>query len=97
LVGRAYFSRGAWLWLGMRAVLSALLVVFSANPLRIPGVVSAGLVALVFVISYADLQRRDEGTLLHNLGLPTMLVVAISALPAIVAESAIKIAQSLGG
>ncbi|HXV17765.1 MAG TPA: hypothetical protein VD758_13350 [Gemmatimonadaceae bacterium] len=78
-------------------MLSALLVSFSANPLRIPAFVSVALVAMIVVISYADLQRRDEGTLLHNLGLPVRLVVAISALPAIVAESAIRIAQAVGG
>jgi hypothetical protein len=96
LVGRAYFNRGAWLWLAMRAVLGVLLLFFSSSPLRIPGVVSAALVAAVLIISYADLQRRNERTLLHNLGLPVMLIIGISALPAILAESAIKIAQSLG-
>lgn len=80
----------------MRAVLGVLLVFFSASPIRVPGAVSAALVAAVFIISYADLQRRKERTLLHNLGLPVMLIVAISALPAILAESAIKLAQSLG-
>jgi hypothetical protein len=57
---------------------------------------SVALVATVLIISYADLQRRRERTLLHNLGLPVLLIVGISALPAILAESAIKIAQSLG-
>jgi hypothetical protein len=78
-------------------MLSALLVSFGANPLRMPVFASVGIVALVAVISCADLQRRDEGTLLHNLGLPMMLIVAIAALPAIVAEFAIRIAQSLVG
>jgi hypothetical protein len=80
----------------MRAVLGMLLVAFSANPLRIPAVVSSALVAAVLVISYAELQRRKERTLLHNLGLPVMLMVGMSAVPAIIAESAIKLAQSLG-
>jgi hypothetical protein len=79
----------------MRVMLAALLGFFSANPIRIPVALSAALVAAVVMISYADLKRRDERTLLHNLGLPVMLVVGLCALPAIVAESAIKIAQSL--
>lgn len=79
----------------MRAAVGGLFVVFSASPLRFPVAVSAVLVVVVFIVSYADLQRRREGNLLHNLGLPVMLIVAISTLPAIVAESAIKIAQSL--
>jgi hypothetical protein len=80
----------------MRAVFGVLLVLFSASPLRIPVAVSAALIGAVLIISYADLQRRKERTLLHNLGLPVLLIVGISALPAILAESAIKIAQSLG-
>lgn len=79
----------------MRAALGVLLVFFSASPIRVPPSISFALVAAVFAISYADLQRRQEGNLLHNLGMPVMLIVAISALPAIVAESAIEIAQTL--
>ena len=95
-MGRAYLSRGAWLWLVVRAVLSALLVAFIADPLRIPGLVSGVLIVAVLVLSYADLQRRKERTLLHNLGLPAMLIAGISAVPAIVAESTLMLAQSLG-
>ena len=79
----------------MRVALGVTLVLFSASPIRVPGALSFVLVAAVFVASYADLQRRHEGTLLHNLGMPVIVIVAISALPAIVAESAIDIAQSL--
>ena len=70
-------------------------MLFSASPIRFPAVISAALVATVFVISYADLKRRREGYLLHNLGMPVLLIVAISAIPALVAESAIEIAQRL--
>ena len=79
----------------MRAVLGVLLVFFSASPIRFPAAISFALVVAVFLISYADLQRRQERILLHNLGMPVMLILAISALPAIVAESAIEIAQTL--
>lgn len=79
----------------MRVALGVTLMLFSASPLRIPVSFSLMLVAAVVVLSYAELQRRHEGTLLHNLGMPVMLIVAISALPAIVAESAIDIARAL--
>lgn len=81
--------------MAMRAVLGVLLLSFSASPIRIPAVVSAAMVVAVFFVSYADLQRRREGNLLHNLGIPVILIVAISALPAVVAESAIRIAETL--
>lgn len=80
----------------MRAALGVSLVFFSASPVRVPSSISFALIGAVFVISYADLQRRHEGSLLHNLGMPVMLIVALSALPAVVGESAIRIVQSLG-
>lgn len=81
----------------MRVAFGVLLVAFSTSPFRIPASVSFALIAAVIVASYADLQRRHEGNFLHNLGMPVMLIVAISALPAVVAESAIRIAQALAG
>lgn len=95
LVGRAYLSRGAWLWLGLRLLLGLVFALFSASPLRLPFAVSAAIVAAACVLSYLDLRRRHENSLLHNLGMPVMLIVAISTVPAILAESAIEIAQSL--
>ena len=95
LVGRAYLSRGAWLWLGMRAGLGALLVSLSDSPLRVSAADSAVVVAGVLVLSYADVRMRSERTFLHNLGLPPMLIVALSALPAVVAEAAIRFAESV--
>lgn len=79
----------------MRVALSVPLLFSGASPTRFPVVTSSALIAAVLVISYADLQRRHETNLLHNLGMPVMLIVAISALPAVVAESAIDIAQML--
>lgn len=95
LVGRAYLSRGAWLWLALRTLLGVLLVLSSASPIRLSFALSASLVAAVCVLSYLDLRRRHESVLLHNLGMPVMLIVAIATVPAILAESAIKVAQAL--
>jgi hypothetical protein len=79
----------------MRLVLGVALVVFSSSPLRFSSALSGLLILAVFAASYADLRRRQEGSLLHNLGMPVMLIVAISTIPAVLAESAIGIAQRL--
>ncbi|HUQ47184.1 MAG TPA: hypothetical protein VM053_02945 [Gemmatimonadaceae bacterium] len=95
LAGRAYLLRGAWLWLAVRIGLGALLMLFSASPVRLAASISFAVIAAVSMVSYVYLQRRHEVNLLHNLGMPVLVIVAISALPAIVAESAIDIVQSL--
>lgn len=80
----------------MRVLLGVLLMGFSLSPVSVSVAVSAAMVVGVIVVSYAELQRRHERNLLHNLGMPVMLTVAICALPAVVAESAIRIAETFG-
>lgn len=79
----------------MRVLFSVLFLLLSASPIHFPAVASAGLVALVFTLSYIDLRRRRETDFLHNLGIPAVLIVLVATLPAVVAESAIHIAGSL--
>lgn len=67
----------------------------SRNPALLHPTIAAGIVAMVFVLVYFDLQRRRETTMLHNLGVPAILVVAIATIPAAVAESAIEVAGRL--
>lgn len=67
----------------------------TGNPVRLPPAVATGFVVIVFILSYFDLQRRRETTLLHDLGVPAMLVVIIATIPAVFAESAIGLAGRL--
>ncbi len=95
LVGRAYLTRGALLWAGTRVLAGIVLLSASGNPVRLHPAMAASLVVVVFILSYLDLKRRRETTLLHDLGIPAMLVVAIATIPAAFAESAIGLAGRL--
>lgn len=79
----------------MRVALAVALVFSSASPFRIPAWISFALVSGVLVLSYIELNRRHERNLLHNLGMPVLLIVAISAVPAVVAESAFRLIGSM--
>jgi hypothetical protein len=96
LVGRAYLTRGALLWASIRVLAGVLFVVLDSNPAHVPLIVSASIVSLVFALSYMDLRRRHEKVLLHNLGIPAAFVVIVAAVPAIVGESIIHLAATIG-
>jgi hypothetical protein len=79
----------------MRIALALAMLFLGASAVRVPAWVSFGLLAGVVMASYVELKRRREQNLLHNLGMPVLLIVAISAVPAIVAESTIGFLQSM--
>lgn len=88
---QAYLIRGAWLWVAARALAGMIFLLASANPIRFSPVVSVALVAAIILLSYIDLRRRGESNLLHNLGIPAVVTVALATLPAVAGESAMAI------
>ena len=95
LVGRAYLTRGAWLWGATRLLAGVLFVVFGADPVRFHPLVSAGIVVLVAALSYIEFRRRREGVFLHNLGVPVVATIFLAAAPSAIGESVISMVGSV--
>lgn len=92
LIVRAYLGRGLGLWLAVRAVGTAVLLVGRVNPMRLPVASSIQLVAFAVGVCFLETHRQRERALLGNLGVRPASLAVIFALPAIVGEAAIRMA-----
>jgi hypothetical protein len=85
-VVRAWAPRAVVLWLGVRAIASAVLFLGGSNPLLPAPERSLLLVALTVAASFAQTSRSREWALLGNLGVSRRVLAAVYALPAVVGE-----------
>lgn len=92
LIVRTYLGRGLGLWLVVRAVGTAVLLVGHVNPMRLPVASSIQLVAFAVGVCFLETHRQREWALLGNLGVRPGSLAVIFALPAIVGEATIRMA-----
>jgi hypothetical protein len=91
LIVRTYLGRGLGLWLAVRAVGTAVLLVGHVNPMRLPVASSIQLVAFAVGVCFLETHRQRERALLGNLGVRAGTLAVVFAVPAIVGEAAIRI------
>lgn len=86
LLVRKYLARGAGLWVGVRLLASATLVMAGEDPLR------AGFLTTIFIavaactLALLDAYVRRERALLENLGVSRRMLVTLFAGPALAGE-----------
>jgi len=90
VIVRAYLGRGLRLWLAVRAVGTAVLLVGHVNPIHLPVASNIQLVAFTVGVCFLETYRLRERALLGNLGVRPGALAIIFALPAIVGETAIR-------
>jgi len=94
LIIRTYVGRGAMLWLLTRALISAVIVAANGNPLALSPR-SVAIVILVSTVSgLAQSARLREWALLANLGVSRTEAAVYLALPALVAELCVAVANA---
>ena len=95
LIARTFFARGALLWAGTRALLSAVFLLGGVDPMRL----TLGSIILVLAatigVGAADILRRHEGLLLANLGVSRATAIAFFALPALFGEIVLGIVGAM--
>src|SRR6185437_8055272 len=92
VIVRAYLGRGLRLWLAVRAVGTAVLLLGHVNPIRLPVASNIQLVAFSVGVCFLETYRLRERALLGNLGVRPGALAVIFSLPAIVGEAAIRMA-----
>ena len=90
LIVQAYLSRGARLWLIVRAMLSGVFLLAGTNPVRLSALVGVEIVLLTGAVSFLEIRRRRERALLANLGVRPLVCGALSAAPALIGELALR-------
>jgi hypothetical protein len=97
LVTRKYLARGARLWIGARLLVSALLILSGADPLRLTFATAMLIVCGAVVVGLADLYRRHDRVLLENLAVSRTVVFVFLAAPAMLGELLIAAAAASRG
>jgi hypothetical protein len=92
LIARAYFTRGAWLWLGARLLSSAAIALGKMNPFEPSFAASAVVVTIATTLGAVDVVRRHERAFLENLGVSRAMLLVFFAGPALVGELIILLA-----
>ena len=87
LIRRAYVLRGARLWFGTRALVSAILFLAGLHPLRLPIHIVVVIVLVSVSVCFVDCHRHRERVLLGNLGIGSRLLIAMFVVPALLGES----------
>jgi hypothetical protein len=91
LVVRAYLSRGAWLWLAARALLSAVFLLAGTNPLQLSAAAVVEIILLSVGLSFLETHRRRERVFLANLGVRPLVLGALFAAAAMTGEVALRL------
>jgi hypothetical protein len=89
LVARAYLLRGLSLWIGARAIGSAVVALAGGDPLHLPVAVRLVMIAISVVAAAAQTLRLRERMLLGNLGVTVAEVLACFAAAATAGELAL--------
>ena len=90
LFAAAFLRRAAFLWVGVR-LLFAVLVALNVDQLGPPSPVLSFrgallVILLVAILGLLEARRRNEHVFLANLGVPQLVVAALSAVPALAGE-----------
>jgi len=89
LLMRALVLRAFGIWIGIRAIVAAILLVARMDPIRL-GPASVGeVVLLCIVVCTLDSLRRRERALFANLGIRPAVLVMIFAVPSAIGEGII--------
>lgn len=91
LIARAYVFRGACLWLVARTMLSGVFLLAGMNPARLSSAAVVGIILLSVGLSFLETHRRRERAFLANLGVGPLVLGALFAGPAMIAEVALRI------
>ena len=94
LLVRAYVVRGAWLWLGTRAILAIVLLFAGGRPLDLGGRGDLLTVALAVGLSFLETHLRGERLLLANLGVHPAMLGVLFAVPALAGEIVLGLAMA---
>jgi hypothetical protein len=89
LVARAYVLRGLTLWIGARAIGSAVVALAGGDPLHLPVAARLLMIACAVVAAAAQTLRLRERVLLGNLGVTGAEVLAWFAAAAMAGELAL--------
>jgi hypothetical protein len=92
LLLRAYFLRGATLWLLTRALASVMIALADANPLTFSARSSLLIVIVAMTLGFAQTRRLHEAVLLGNLGVSRTLLAIWFAVPAVAGELIVGLA-----
>jgi hypothetical protein len=95
LIVRAYAARGAQLWIATRGLLSVLLVLAGINPVDLSVAAVVEIIALSVAVSFFDVHRRHERAFLANLGVHPLSLTVFFAVPALLAEVAVRIGGAM--
>lgn len=85
-----YFQRGLALWCGVRALISAFLLLAGDDPLRISLAAALLIVAVAVMAGVAETSRRGEWALLGNLMVRPSVLAGTFAAAAIVGEVVLR-------
>jgi hypothetical protein len=87
---RLYLLRGAQMWVGTRALLTAIFVVARVDPLRLSAPVMLESIVLSVAVNFVAVHRNQERVLLGNMGFGPLFLGALFAAPALVGELIIR-------
>lgn len=82
----AVLRRALTLWLMLRLVVTALLVVLGAHPFWLHPKAALIIIASVGSLSWLDTKRRNEHLLLANLGTPRWFIHGLAFAPVVILE-----------
>ena len=92
VIVRAYLVRGLWLWLSVRAVATAVLLLGRVDPVHLPLASQFQIAAFAVGACFLETHRQRERALLGNLGVRAGALATIFAVPAILGEATIRLA-----
>ena len=93
LIARAYLTRGLYLWLGARLLASASMTLGGGNPLDLSFIQAMWMIGISTALGLADVRWRRERALTENLGVTRTMLVALFAIPALIGELLIGLAE----
>lgn len=86
LVARALLTRGAILWLLVRALVSVVIALADGSPLAFDARASLIIIGITVVLCYAQMFRLRESVLLGNLGVSHAALALCFGTPALLGE-----------
>lgn len=86
LIARAYVARGARLWVALRGLVTAVLLLGAGDLFRPSFSTASQIVVLSVAIGFVDIHRRRERALLGNLGLGPSAITMFFGVPALLGE-----------
>ena len=97
LIVQRYVVRGMLLWVGVRAIVSAVAALAGTDPLHLTPALILMLVGGSVALGVVDVLRRHERALLENLAVSRTALVAFLAGPAMLGELAIVFVANARG